>query len=414
MTDRRPMAEGVGGKIGRRNTPTTMNAALLGSQFWDGRAPSLEAQALLPIVNPIEMGQPSGEAAARAIAGDPLYQKLFHEAYGRAPNYADQRMFSVKINRSSLRVLDLTNNPAWQTHVKPVEAYIKQAPQNYGQTFENFVKANKIDLGQFDAVIAPDYLRGGRQMSILLKSGKPAPLEVSIRSQLQPLTPATTRVRARMPPIALDDIPVRVVGPKGEFMGTAAEVGIVIGITVILTALEIWMTRRMVKQKIEEGLKNLKPKIADRLDKLKPDIAKLQLKLDKGGKVFGNIVVQIHSITYSLGAGRGTYMEPDVRLADINITTKNTTGDRHFKLTLDEENTPSVTRPVDEYTYSVEVQVYTKDQLNLFDDWSTEYLAYNRKRMMDPTNLVFITETRRLREQIVRSFGTDIWYLNLP
>jgi hypothetical protein len=334
----------------------------------------------------------------------------------RAPNYADQRVFSVKIDRSSLRILDLTNNPAWQKHVKPVEASIKQANENYGRTFESFVadKANKIDLGQYDAVIAPDYLRGGRQMSILLKGGKPAPLEASIRGRLQPLTPATIRVRARMPPIDLDEIPVRVVGAKGEFVGTAVEVGIVIGITVILTALEIWMTRRMVKQKIEEGLKDLEPKIADRLDKLKPDIARLQLKLDKGEKVFANIVVQIHSITYSLGAGRGTYMEPDVRLADINITTKNITGDRHFELTLDEENTPSVTRPVDEFTYSVEVQVYTKEQLDLFGDWSTAYLAYNRKRRMDPTNPVFIAETRRLREEIVRMFGPDIWYLNLP
>jgi cytochrome c peroxidase len=89
MTDRRPMAEGIGGKVGRRNTPTTMNAALLGSQFWDGRVGSLEAQALLPIVNPIEMGQPNGEAAVRAIAADPRYQALFHDAYGRPPNYAD-------------------------------------------------------------------------------------------------------------------------------------------------------------------------------------------------------------------------------------------------------------------------------------------------------------------------------------
>jgi cytochrome c peroxidase len=89
MTDRRPLAEGIGGRIGRRNAPTTMNAAFLGSQFWDGRAGSLEAQALLPIVNPIEMGHASGEAAVRAIAADPLYHRLFHEAYGRPPNYVD-------------------------------------------------------------------------------------------------------------------------------------------------------------------------------------------------------------------------------------------------------------------------------------------------------------------------------------
>lgn len=88
-TDRRPLAEGIGGKVGRRNAPTTMNAAMLGSHFWDGRAASLEEQALLPIVNPIEMGQPSGEAAVRAIAGDARYQVLFRVAYGRPPNHAD-------------------------------------------------------------------------------------------------------------------------------------------------------------------------------------------------------------------------------------------------------------------------------------------------------------------------------------
>ena len=87
--DRRPVAEGIGNNLGRRNTPTSMNAAFLGVQFWDGRAGSLEAQALLPIVNPIEMGQPDGAAAVRAIAGDPAFQRMFRAAYGREPNYED-------------------------------------------------------------------------------------------------------------------------------------------------------------------------------------------------------------------------------------------------------------------------------------------------------------------------------------
>lgn len=89
MTDRRPLAEGIGGKVGRRNAPTTMNAALLPNQSWDGRAASLEEQALLPIVNPMQMGHVSGDDAVRAIAGDPRYQVLFQMAYGRPPNFAD-------------------------------------------------------------------------------------------------------------------------------------------------------------------------------------------------------------------------------------------------------------------------------------------------------------------------------------
>jgi len=89
FADLRPTSEGIGGKVGRRNAPTTMNAALLGVQFWDGRAARLEDQALLPIVNSIEMGFPDGASAVAAIAGDAEYRKMFEAAYSRAPNYED-------------------------------------------------------------------------------------------------------------------------------------------------------------------------------------------------------------------------------------------------------------------------------------------------------------------------------------
>jgi len=89
FTDQRPVSEGIGGKLGRRNAPTVMNATFLTTQFWDGRAVLLEDQAKLPIVNPIEMGMPSGDAAVAKIAGDADYQKEFQAAYSRAPNYED-------------------------------------------------------------------------------------------------------------------------------------------------------------------------------------------------------------------------------------------------------------------------------------------------------------------------------------
>ena len=89
FTDRRKTAEGIGNKVGQRNSPTTMNAFLFGSQFWDGRSATLEEQAKLPIVNPIEMGMPDGSAATSAIQSDPGYQRMFQAAYGRPPNYDD-------------------------------------------------------------------------------------------------------------------------------------------------------------------------------------------------------------------------------------------------------------------------------------------------------------------------------------
>ncbi len=89
FTDLRPASEGIGGKVGRRSAPTTMNAALLMTQFWDGRAARLEDQAVLPIINSIEMGQPDGAAVMAAITGDPSYASMFQAAYGRAPSFED-------------------------------------------------------------------------------------------------------------------------------------------------------------------------------------------------------------------------------------------------------------------------------------------------------------------------------------
>ncbi|WP_394832551.1 cytochrome-c peroxidase [Pendulispora rubella] len=89
FTDRRPTSEGVDGKLGRRNAPTSMNAMFFNTLFLDGRAASLEEQARLPIVNPIEMGMPDGAAATKAIAAVPEYQRDFQAAYGRAVSYED-------------------------------------------------------------------------------------------------------------------------------------------------------------------------------------------------------------------------------------------------------------------------------------------------------------------------------------
>ena len=55
-TEHKPTSEGIGGVFGQRNSPTVINSAYAPLQFWDGRAGSLEEQALGPIENPIEMG----------------------------------------------------------------------------------------------------------------------------------------------------------------------------------------------------------------------------------------------------------------------------------------------------------------------------------------------------------------------
>ena len=49
-------AVGIGGQLGSRNSPTAANRIVSEAQFWDGRAVSLEAQAIDPMANPAEMG----------------------------------------------------------------------------------------------------------------------------------------------------------------------------------------------------------------------------------------------------------------------------------------------------------------------------------------------------------------------
>lgn len=80
--DHRPTSIGVHGVLGGRNAPTVYNAAFLSSQFWDGRAATLEDQAKGPITNPVEMGMKDLSAAMARIRAIPGYVPYFTAAFG--------------------------------------------------------------------------------------------------------------------------------------------------------------------------------------------------------------------------------------------------------------------------------------------------------------------------------------------
>lgn len=79
--DNLPTSPGHKGAFGGRNSPTVLNAALLGSQFWDGRAATVEEQAGGPLLNPIEMAMPDEASVERKIADIPEYQAAFKTAF---------------------------------------------------------------------------------------------------------------------------------------------------------------------------------------------------------------------------------------------------------------------------------------------------------------------------------------------
>jgi cytochrome c peroxidase len=72
---------GIRGQLGGRNSPVSYNRILSGAQFWDGRAPSLEAQAIGPIANPIEMGH-THEACVACLKGIKGYKSQFDKIFG--------------------------------------------------------------------------------------------------------------------------------------------------------------------------------------------------------------------------------------------------------------------------------------------------------------------------------------------
>ena len=74
-------AKGVDGTMGKRNTPTLYNVAFNRFQFWDGRAGTLEKQALGPILNPIEMALESHEELIARVSEKPKYREMFAEAF---------------------------------------------------------------------------------------------------------------------------------------------------------------------------------------------------------------------------------------------------------------------------------------------------------------------------------------------
>ena len=78
--DGEQFSEGVRKQLGNRNSPTVFNTAYYTTQFWDGRAGSLEQQAEGPVQNPVEMGH-ALKGVERRLMADPSYKAEFKKAF---------------------------------------------------------------------------------------------------------------------------------------------------------------------------------------------------------------------------------------------------------------------------------------------------------------------------------------------
>jgi cytochrome c peroxidase len=81
FTDGAALSTGIRGQKGTRSAPTVLNRAWSLAQFWDGRAASLEEQALVPMESAIEMGN-TRQAMVATLNGIAGYRALFAKAFG--------------------------------------------------------------------------------------------------------------------------------------------------------------------------------------------------------------------------------------------------------------------------------------------------------------------------------------------
>jgi cytochrome c peroxidase len=95
--DRLATSPGDDGRTGERNSPTVLNAALHGTQFWDGRAENVEEQAGMPILNPIEMGIPSEQFLVDRLSRIPEYVSQFGEAFPDDPEPLSYRNIELAL-----------------------------------------------------------------------------------------------------------------------------------------------------------------------------------------------------------------------------------------------------------------------------------------------------------------------------
>ena len=79
--DNNATSKGDLGKNGKRNSPTTFNAALHFVQFWDGRMKDVEEQAGGPMMNPVEMNMPAEKEVIARLSKVEGYKKMFTSAY---------------------------------------------------------------------------------------------------------------------------------------------------------------------------------------------------------------------------------------------------------------------------------------------------------------------------------------------
>lgn len=151
FADNTPVSFGVDSLKGGRNTPSAMNQGGRIFQFWDGRAETLEEQALGPIENPVEMDIPVSEVVKR-LNNHKQYKEFFIKLFGKP---ADRDNLAKAIAEFE-RTLE-TNNTAFDKYMSGEDTTQFSESAKRGREIFN-VKGKCFDC-HFGPDFTPDQFR---------------------------------------------------------------------------------------------------------------------------------------------------------------------------------------------------------------------------------------------------------------
>jgi len=123
---------GIEGRKGNINAPTVYNSGLNFRQFWDGRAATLEQQALGPVQNPVEMGELWPSVIAK-LQADNTFSERFIQSYPTGLNRQNVTHAIAEFERSLVTI-----DAPFDRYLKgDASAISEQAKQGY-QLFKDY------------------------------------------------------------------------------------------------------------------------------------------------------------------------------------------------------------------------------------------------------------------------------------
>ncbi|MBI5396842.1 MAG: cytochrome-c peroxidase [Verrucomicrobia bacterium] len=140
-----PVSTGIRGQKGARKAPSFINQAwtIYPHFFWDGRAASLEEQALGPVANPIEMGN-THEAMISTLQGIKGYAKYFKEAFGTGEITKDRVAKAI----ADYERTRLSGNSPWDKWRDGNDSAVSAEVKKGHELFFGKAVCNQCHLGQ--------------------------------------------------------------------------------------------------------------------------------------------------------------------------------------------------------------------------------------------------------------------------